>query len=68
MKYGARMRIKRYYRGHSAARACAFDHCTHNQLMPEMESVKDPQGQDSGSCDLGIIGPVKKTHRVMSDG
>ena len=65
MQDSARMRIERDYGWHCFNRTSAFDNGAHDQLMAQMQTIKDAKRQDSRSLDLGVISSVKKSHEKL---
>src|SRR5260370_81206 len=59
VQHGPRVRLERDHRRHSADRARPLDYCLHDELMPQMQTVKHTQGQDGRAGDLGVVGTVK---------
>ena len=62
MQYRSRMRIESDHSRHCTRRTRAFNDCTHDQLMTEMESVKHTEREHGRSLNLGVVSSVKETH------
>src|SRR5207237_1281975 len=62
MQHGARMRIESDHGGHSTDCAGALRHCGHDQLMTQMQAIKDTERQDCRALNLGVVSAMKKPH------
>jgi hypothetical protein len=60
------MRIECDHCRHSARGTCALDNRAHDQLVPEMQTIKDTEREHGGSLNLGVVSSVKETHRNIS--
>jgi hypothetical protein len=67
MQDGARMRVECNHGRDSTHNARTLNHRPHNQLMAEMQSVKDAQRQDRRPRYLRVVCSVEKSHKVIGD-
>jgi hypothetical protein len=62
MQHSARMRIERDYCGHRAGSTRTLDDRAHDQLVTEMQTVKDTECEHGRTLNLGVVSSVKETH------
>jgi hypothetical protein len=62
------VRLKSDHRRHGADRARSLDYCLHDELMPQVQTVKHTQGQHSRAGDLGVVGTMKQAHELKAKG
>jgi len=57
-----RMRIESDYGWHGSDCICSLYNRTHDQLMAQMQSVKDSESQHRGPENFGIVSSMKESH------
>ena len=62
MQDSAGMGLERDHGRHGPDRSGPLDHRLHDQLMPEMQTIKHPESQHRRAGNPGVISTVKEAH------
>ena len=64
MQDRARMRIKSDGSGNGAEGPGSLYNRAHDQLMAQVQPIKNTKGQDGRALDVGVVGAVKEAHKT----
>src|SRR2546429_4369613 len=63
MQNGAWMRLEGDHSRHRPNGPCAIDHSFHDELMADVQTIKDAERHDRGSGDVCVISFIKDFHQ-----
>ena len=67
MQHRARMWIESDHSRHCAGCTRSLNDSLHDQLVPEMQTIKHAEREHGRSLNLGVVSSVKETHFLVAD-